>query len=134
MVTAAHGYSQLQRGHQYDAGLLVRNRISDGRVKGLMEGEAEAHRLLIEAAFSDRTCHEWFQKFNNGGLDVENKDRSGRPKIYDDAELEELLDKDSSQKQKKFALILEVTQQAVSHHLKSLRMINKQDNWVPYEL
>ncbi|GBP53759.1 Mariner Mos1 transposase [Eumeta japonica] len=46
------------------------------------------------------------------------------------AELEE----DSSQTQKELALTLEVTQQAVSHHLKSLGMINKQSNWVPYEL
>ncbi|GBO99053.1 Mariner Mos1 transposase [Eumeta japonica] len=42
-----------------------------------------------EAALSERTCREWFQKFKNGDFDVEDKDRSGRPKIYEDAELEE---------------------------------------------
>ncbi|GBP70305.1 hypothetical protein EVAR_52324_1 [Eumeta japonica] len=50
-------------------------------------------------------------------------------------ELEELLDEDSSQIQKEFAITLEVTQQAVLHHLKLLRMIHKQarlvrDRWV----
>ncbi|GBP06997.1 Mariner Mos1 transposase [Eumeta japonica] len=53
---------------------------------------------------------------------------------FKDAELDELLEEDSSQTQKELALTLEVTQQAVSHRLKSLRMIYKQSNWVPYEL
>ncbi|GBP23750.1 Cytochrome P450 4d1 [Eumeta japonica] len=52
------------------------------------------------------------------------KDRSGRPKIYGGAELKE----DSSQTQKELALSLEVTQQAVSHRLKSLGMIHKQES------
>lgn len=104
----------------------------------LKKSAAEAHQLLVEAygegALSERTCREWFQKFKNGDFDVEDKDRSGRPKIYEDAELEELLEEDSSQTQKELALTLEVTQQAVSHRLKSLGMIHKQGNWVPYEL
>ncbi|GBP69711.1 Heat shock protein 75 kDa, mitochondrial [Eumeta japonica] len=53
----------------------------------------------------------------------------GRPKIYEAAELEELLEEDSSQTQKEqmeLALTLEVTQQAVSHRLKSLGLIHKQ--------
>ncbi|GBP28400.1 hypothetical protein EVAR_102973_1 [Eumeta japonica] len=54
--------------------------------------------------------------------------------IYEDAELEDLLEEDSSQTQKELALTVEVTQQAVSRRLKSLGMIHKQDNWVPYEL
>ena len=45
---------------------------------------AEAHRLLVEtygeAALSYRCCREWFQKFKNGGFDIEDKERSGRPK------------------------------------------------------
>ncbi|GBP71217.1 Mariner Mos1 transposase [Eumeta japonica] len=77
---------------------------------------------------------EWFQKSKNGDFDVEDKDLGGRPKIYEDAELEELLEKDSSQTQKELALTLEVTQQAASYRVKSLGMIHKQGNRVPYEL
>ncbi|GBP30128.1 Mariner Mos1 transposase [Eumeta japonica] len=107
----------------------------DGTARGL----SEVHRLLIEAyneaALSERTCREWFQKFKNGDYDdIEDKDRSGRPKISEDAELKELFQEDSSQTQKELALTLEVTQQAVSHRLKLLGMIDKQGNWVPYEL
>jgi len=36
----------------------------------LKKSAAEAHRLLVEAygdtALSERSCHEWFQKFKNG--------------------------------------------------------------------
>ena len=59
---------------------------------------AEAHRLLVEAygeaAISERCCREWFQKFKNGEFDVEDKERSGRPRVCEDAELESLLDED----------------------------------------
>ncbi|GBP78747.1 Nucleolar GTP-binding protein 1 [Eumeta japonica] len=56
----------------------------------------------------------------------EDKDCSGRPKIYENAELVELLEEDSFQAQKELALTLEVTWQAVSHRLKSSGMIHKQ--------
>ena len=96
---------------------------------------AETHRLLVkaygDAALSERSC-EWFQKFKNGKFDIEDKERNGRLKVYEDAELEALLDEDSCQTQKE--LTLEVIQQTISYRLKSLGMIQKQGNWVPYEL
>jgi len=100
----------------------------------LKKSAAEARRLLVEAyddaALSERSCRERFQKFKNSEFDVE---RSGRPKVYEDAELK-ALDEDSCQTQKELAFTLEVTQQTISHCLKSLGMIQKQGNWVPYEL
>ena len=72
------------------------------------------------------------KKFKNGEFNVEDKERSGWLKVYEDAELEALLDEDSCQTQE--ALTLGVTQPAISHRLKSLGMIQKQGNWVPYEL
>ena len=78
----------------------------------LKKSAAEAHRLLVEAygdaALSERSC-EWFQKFKNGEFDVEDKERSGRPKVYEDAELKALLDEDSCQTQKELTFTLGVT-------------------------
>ena len=54
-----------------------------------------------EAALSERSCREWFQKFKNGEFEIEDKERNGRPKVYEDAELEALLDQDSCQAQEK---------------------------------
>jgi len=63
----------------------------------LKKSAAEAHRLLVEAyaVLSERSCCKWFQKFKNGEFDVEDKERSARPKVNEDAELEALLDEDS---------------------------------------
>ena len=76
----------------------------------LKKSEAETHQLLVEAygeaALSERSCREWFQKIKNGEFDVEDKERSGRPKVYEDAELELLLDEDSCQTQEALALTL----------------------------
>ena len=55
--------------------------------------------------------------------------------MYEDAELETLLDQDFFQMQEELASTLGVIHQAISHHLKSLEMIQKkQGNWIPYEL
>jgi len=43
---------------------------------------------------------------------------SGRPKVYEDAELKALLNEDSCQTQKELALTLGVTQQTISYRLK----------------
>ena len=59
----------------------------------------------------------------------EDKEHSGRPKVYEDVELEALLDEDSCQTQKELALTLGVTQQTISYRLKSLGMIQKQGNF-----
>ena len=58
----------------------------------LKKSTVEAHRLLVEtygeAVLSERSCREWFQKFKNGEFEIEDKERSGRPKVHEDAELE----------------------------------------------
>ena len=65
------------------------------------------------AALSERSCRGWFQKFKNGEFDIEDKGRSGRPKVYEDAEVEALLNQDSCQTQEELARTLGVTQQAI---------------------
>ena len=54
--------------------------------------------------------------------------------MYEDTESEALLDQDWCQTQEKLTGILGVTQQAILYRLKSLGMIQKQGNWVPYEM
>ena len=58
----------------------------------LKKSAAEAHQLLVEtfgkAALSKRSCREWFQKFKNAEYDIEDKERRGSSKVYEDAELQ----------------------------------------------
>ena len=55
--------------------------------------------MRMKTTLTERSCREWFQKFKNGEFDIEDKERSGRPKVHEDAELEALLDQDSCQTQ-----------------------------------
>jgi len=52
-----------------------------------------------------------FKSLRTVNLIFEDKERSVRPKVYEDAELETLLNEDSCQTQKELALTLGVIQQ-----------------------
>ena len=52
-----------------------------------------------EVALSEISCRKGFQKFMNGEFNIEVKELSERPNVYEDAELEALLDQDSCQTQ-----------------------------------
>ena len=57
---------------------------------------------LKKSALSERSCREWFQKLKNGEFDIEDKEHSGRPKVYEDSDLVTLLDQDSCQTQEQY--------------------------------
>ncbi|KAG5322549.1 MOS1T transposase, partial [Pseudoatta argentina] len=94
---------------------------------------AEAHRILVQTyadnALSDTTCRDWFRRFKNNDFELEDKERSGAPKKFEDKELEQLLDEDPSQTLSELGKILQVDEST-----KGLGMIQKQGHWVPYEL
>ncbi|KAG5327160.1 MOS1T transposase, partial [Pseudoatta argentina] len=99
---------------------------------------AEAHRIIVQTyddnALSDTTCRDWFRRFKNNDFELEDKERSGAPKKFQDKELEQLLDEDPSQTLSELGKILQVDESTVSKRLKGLGMIQKQGHWVPYEL
>lgn len=99
---------------------------------------AEARRNLQNVygddCVSEATCRYWFRRFKNGNFDIEDVSREGRPKTFEDAELEALLDEDPCQTQTELSLRLGVSQQAISKRLHALGMIKKQGTWVPHEL
>lgn len=99
---------------------------------------AEAHRLLVEvygeSASTDKSCREWFRRFKAGDFSVEDHERPGQPKKFEDLELEALLDEDSCQTQEELAESLGVDRSTISRRLKALGFIQKQGNWVPHEL
>ena len=104
----------------------------------MKKSAAGTHRMLSntygEADISERTCREWFQRFKNGDFDVEDRHSGGREKVFEDAELEVLLEQDSCQNQEELVRSLGVTQQAISKRLKAMGMIQKQGNWVRIEV
>ena len=62
---------------------------------------AESHRILVEVygehALAERTCQKWFARFKSGDFGLEDEERPGQPKKFEDEELEALLDEDCCQ-------------------------------------
>ena len=104
----------------------------------LKKSAIEAHRLLEEAygeyALSLASCKNWFVKFREGNFDLTDHQRENRPKQFEDAELQVLLDDDPTQSQEQLAQQLGVTQQAISLRLRAMGKIQKIGKWVPHEL
>ena len=99
---------------------------------------AESHHILLEVYsehdLAERTCQKWFARFESGDFGLENEGRPGQPKMFEDEELEALLDEQCCQIQEELAESLGVTQAAISKRLKAAGYIQKQGNWVPHEL
>ncbi|UYV63681.1 SETMAR [Cordylochernes scorpioides] len=95
----------------------------------------EAHRMIEEVysdhALSKSQCYRWFKKFQSGDFELDNEPRGKPPQKFEDAELQALLDEDSTQMQEKLAKQLQVSQGAVSLRLNSLGMTQKLSRWVP---
>ena len=72
-----------------------------------MKTAAEAHgelwKFYGDAALSETTCRDWFRRFKDGDFDFDDRSREGRPKSFEDVELEALLDEDPSQTQEELA-------------------------------
>ncbi|GFV52659.1 mariner Mos1 transposase [Trichonephila clavipes] len=113
----------------------------------MKKSAGEAHRMLSntygEAAISERTCREWFQSFKNGDFEVEDQHGGGREKVFEDEELEALLDQDSYQTQQELSGSLGVTKQAILKRLKLLarqrrkgflhRIVTGDEKWIRYD-
>ena len=62
------------------------------------------------------------------------KERSGRSKTIEDADLQTLLDEDDTQTQDQLAEALNMTRQGISKRLHAMGKIQKEGKWVPHEL
>ena len=97
---------------------------------------AESHRILVEVygehALAERTYQNGFARFKSCDFDLQDEERPGQPKKFDDEELEALLDEDGCQIQKELVESLGVTQSAISKPLKAAGYIQKQGTWVPH--
>ena len=99
---------------------------------------AESHCILVEVygehVLAERTCQMWFARFKSGDFGLEDEERPGQPKKFEDEELEALLDAYCCQTQEDLAESLGVTQATILKRLKAAGYIQKQGNWVPHEL
>ncbi|GBP65346.1 Mariner Mos1 transposase [Eumeta japonica] len=57
---------------------------------------AESHRILLEVydehALAEQMCRKWFARLKSGDFELDDKERPGQPKKFEDEELQGLLD------------------------------------------
>ena len=102
--------------------------------KTASEAHRELQKVYGDAALSETTCRDWFRRFKDSDFDVGDRPHEGKPRTFEDAELETLLDEDLCQTQEELGSALGVTCQAISKRLHALGMIKKQGTWVPHSL
>ena len=83
---------------------------------------------------SKSTCEYWFRRFKSGNFDLEDQERSGAPKKFEDNELLALLDENPCQTLNELARELGVAESSVSSRLHALGKIRKEGKWLPHEL
>ncbi|UYV83507.1 RNASEH2A [Cordylochernes scorpioides] len=88
----------------------------------------EAHRML-EEVYGDHAlksqCDRWFKKFQSGDFELDNEPREKPPQKFEDADLQALLDEDSTQTQEKLAKQLQVYLDTVGPPDKYQSMLEK---------
>ena len=79
---------------------------------------AKRHRILVEVygkhALAERTCRNWFARFKSGDFGLEDQERSGQSKKFEDEELEALIDEDGYQTQEELATFQRSTSRVLS--------------------
>ena len=84
----------------------------------LKKTDGESNQLFVETydehALIPKTCKRWFKCFRSGDVNVKDKECSNRSKIFEDADLQALLDEDSTKMLKKLTKALDVTQPIIS--------------------
>ena len=100
----------------------------------MKKSAAESNRILVEVYGDHALAERTFARLKSGNFDLEDEERPGQPKKFEDEELEALLDQDSCQTQEEFAKTLGVTHQAIFRRFKALGFIQNQGNWVLHEL
>ena len=99
---------------------------------------AESRHIFVkvygEHALSEITCRDWSRRFKSGDFDLSNTDCGKPSKKFEDAELQALLNEDSTQTLKQLAKALEVDRETISRRLHTIVKIQKEGKKVPNEL
>lgn len=85
-------------------------------------------------AVSDRTAQKWFKKFSSGDLSLTDEARSGRPKIINNEDIQQVVEANSRTTCLELAERFNVSDETIRLHLHQLGKTWKLSKWVPHEL
>ncbi len=87
-----------------------------------------------EDSVSDRVAQFWFRRFRDGDESLEDRERSGRPRLFDDASLRDCIETDPRKNCADVALAFGCDESTVRKRLHELGFTKKLDKWVPHRL
>ena len=108
--------------------------MSSDKEKKATEATAATCSVYGEDALSVRVCQQWFVKFRNNNFDLEDEQRSGKPRQLTSDDLQALLDENPRQAIRELAETLHVDQSTVDRRLHEMGKIQKAGRWVPHKL
>lgn len=79
---------------------------------------ASLFNVYGDQVLTEKTCKRWFKRFESGNFDLNDENRSGRGKKFEDAKLEILLNDKRLKSQREIGDYLGVTKQTISKRLK----------------
>jgi len=81
----------------------------------------------------DKSRREWFRCFKDGDFSIEDNPRSGQPKKFENKALEEIIRRRSEKNSRGVCRIIGDNSTS-RFYTRAMGMIQKQGNWMPYEL
>ncbi len=92
------------------------------------------NQCIVFLVVSYKTCNYWYKRFRTGDFDLSDQPRPGQPRKFINAELQALLDEDSTQAQQELAPQLEVIRTAISKRFRQMGKILKLGRWCWHNL
>jgi transposase len=89
---------------------------------------------LGEGAVADRTCRDWFKRFREGDLSLEDQPRSGRPLDSNVERLTALIEDNPRLTTRDLSAMLGCNQSTIDYHLHQMGKVYKLGTWVSHQL
>ena len=89
---------------------------------------------LGDDAVADRTCRDWFKRFREGDISLEDRPRSGCPMESDIERLKVLIEDNPRLTTRELSTMLGCNQSTIDRHLHEMGKVNKLGTWVPHQL
>ena len=89
---------------------------------------------LGDDAVADRTCRDWFKRFREGDISLEDRRRSGRPMESDIERLKVLIEENPRLTTRELSTMLGCNHSTIDRHLHEMGKVNKLGTWVPHQL
>ena len=89
---------------------------------------------LGDDAVADRTCRDWFKRFREGDISLEDRPRPGRPMESHIERLKALIEDNPRLTTRELSTMLGCNQSTIDRHLHEMGKVNKLGTWLPHQL